>query len=146
MIGGYKMSVRKMVAGFAAATMLFAVAGAARAGVLDELGRFGVKADSAAPAQAASVPLVTSAITPFGGRGTGVISLAGSHAGVCSDSVVACNVTTCECDALIGTVTVSKLGSSTLSLNITTSDSTSYANGISSCFPGTGHGTICHGV
>ena len=142
---------RVWIAGIAGAVILFGVAGSARAGLIDQLGAVGVKTNSVVsaedtPAPDTSMPLAaSSAIGSLSGRGTGVLSLVASHSGVCSDSVVPCNVATCECDIFNGTVTVSKLGSSTLTLNISSSDSTGFSNGIGSCFPGSGHGTICHG-
>ena len=150
MTGGHK-TVQIVLADIAGALMLFVLAGSARAGLIDQLGALGAKTDSAISAENSSAPdtsmplAASSGITSFSGRGTGVLNLVATHLGVCSDSLVACNVAQCECDVFGGTVTVPKLGSSTLSLNITTSDSTLFSNGIGQCFPGSGHGTICHG-
>jgi hypothetical protein len=123
----------------------FLVANKAAAGIIDQLGEFGVKPESTPPTSAIAPASPPSPITSLSARGTVTLDFTDSHTGVCSDAAVACSGSdTCECDIFKGAVTMPKLGKSNLTLNITTDDTTGKTNGSGSCFSGTGHGTMCN--
>jgi hypothetical protein len=118
---------------------------AAAAGIIDQLGEFGVKPGSATSAGATAPASPPSPITSLSARGTAALDVVDSHSGVCSDAVVPCSGSdTCECNIFKGTVTLPKPGKSNLTLNITTDDTAGTNDGSGSCFPGTGHGTVCN--
>ncbi|MBF6569258.1 MAG: hypothetical protein IVW54_10335 [Candidatus Binataceae bacterium] len=97
----------------------------------------GQGADNASAQGATSSPIV-----PLSGRGTATLDLVHSHSGACAG--VTCTASTCECDVLSGSVTTTRLGKSSLNLNVTSDDTDSFGDGNGSCFPGTGAGTICN--
>jgi hypothetical protein len=119
--------------------------GTARGGVADALK---VKPSNAQPATTITQSTTPgNAITPFVARGTGVIDFTSVHSGVCADQVPqSCNggSDSCECDVFVGSVKLPKLGNTTMTLNITTDDTSGSSNGTGSCFSGTGHGTFCN--
>ena len=130
---------------FFVATVIFAVglltaAATAKAGILDRL--------NVSPSRNISQSTSPgSAITPFSGRGTGVLDFTQTHGGVCADAVETCgsgNGDSCECDVFVGTVSLPKLGATTMTLNITTDDTKGFSNGSGECFPGTGFGSFCN--
>lgn len=129
----------------AGALAALAIAAPAGAGVFDAPGGVQVSRDMAAaqPMNAGG----SSAITPLSARGTAALNFTTSKTGACPDSAVACNASSghCECDIFNGVVTLPKIGKGNLTLNLTTDDDDGGPNGTGSCFPGTGHGTICNG-
>lgn len=133
---------RKAKASLAAAVMLFAVGGTAKAGLNEQISQFAAQANSrGASAPAPVSPMIVAPVTKFSATGRINESLA---SGPCAGNPIVSSCTNCDALTISGQVNATALGKSTLNACLTVDNSAFDTNtgGLPVCFNGLGTGAI----